>query len=68
MRILNIVYNVEIKYQQHIKLGKLMTEIFGLTSTLEKTHKGKTNERGIFIIYGLLRNSFTAYSSSMNTT
>jgi hypothetical protein len=29
-----------------------------------KTHKGKTNERGICIIYELLRNSFTAYSSS----
>jgi hypothetical protein len=29
-----------------------------------KTHKGKTSERGICIIYELLRNSFTAYSSS----
>jgi hypothetical protein len=28
-----------------------------------KTHKGETSESD-FIIYGLLRNSFTAYSSS----
>jgi hypothetical protein len=50
MRILNIVYNAEIKYQQHIKLIKLMTDIFGLTSTLKKPTRGKPVREG-FILF-----------------
>jgi hypothetical protein len=61
MRILNIVFNAEIKYQQHAKLRKFIDKYFWSNFDPGKTHKGKTSERGIFIIYGLLRNSFIAY-------
>jgi hypothetical protein len=64
MRILNIVYNAEIKYQQYAKLRKYRHKDFWSNFDPGKTHKGKTSERGIFIIYELLRNLFTAYSSS----
>jgi hypothetical protein len=64
MRILNIVFNAEIKYQQYAKLRKFIDRYFWSNFDPGKTHKGKTSERGLFIIYGLLRNSFTAYSSS----
>jgi hypothetical protein len=64
MRILNIVFNVEIKYQQYAKLRKIQTQRFWSNFDPGKTHKGKTSERGLCIIYELLRNSFTAYSSS----
>jgi hypothetical protein len=65
MRILNIVFNAEIKYQQHAKLKKFIDKDFWSNFDLGKTHKGKTSERGLFIIYELLRKkSFTAYSSS----
>jgi hypothetical protein len=61
---LNIVFNAEIKYQQYAKLRKFIDRDFWSNFDPGKTHKGKTSERGLFIIYGLLRNSFTAYSSS----
>ena len=64
MRILNIIFNTEIKYQQYAKLGKFRHKNFRSNFDPGKTHKGKTSERGFFIIYGLLRNSFTANSSS----
>jgi hypothetical protein len=50
MRILNIVYNAEIKYQQHINSENINTEIFGLTTTLEKPTRGKPVREGVFII------------------
>jgi hypothetical protein len=64
MRILNIVYNAEIKYQQHIKLRKYDTDIFGLTLTLEKPTRGKPVREGDFYYLGASENSVTAYSSS----
>jgi hypothetical protein len=64
MRILNIVFNAEIKYQQYAKLRKYRHKDFRSNFDPGKTHKGKTSERGLCIIYELLRNSFTAYSSS----
>jgi hypothetical protein len=50
MRILNIVYNAEIKYQQHINSENINTVIFGLTTTLEKPTRGKPVREGVFII------------------
>jgi hypothetical protein len=64
MRILNFVFNAEIKYQQHINSENINTEIFGLTATLEKPTRGKPVREGVFIIWELQRNSVTAYSSS----
>jgi hypothetical protein len=64
MRILNIVFNAEIKYQQYAKLIKYRHKDIWSNFDPGKTHKGKTSERGLCIIYELLRNSFTAYSSS----
>jgi hypothetical protein len=58
MRILNIVFNAEIKYQQYAKLRKYRHKDFRSNFDPGKTHKGKTSERGIFIIYELLRNFF----------
>jgi hypothetical protein len=50
MRILNIVFNAEIKtYQQH-NIQKIYTQIFGLTGTLEKPTRGKPVGDGVFII------------------
>jgi hypothetical protein len=48
MRILNIVFNAEIKYHQHAKLIKLIDRDFWSNFDPGKTHKGKTSERGIF--------------------
>jgi hypothetical protein len=64
MRILNIVFNAEIKYQQYAKLRKYRLKDIQSNLDPGKTHKGKTSERGLCIIYELLRNYFTAYSSS----
>ena len=64
MRILNIIFNAEIKYQQYAKLKKYRHKDIRSNFDPRKTHKGKTSERGICIIYELLRNSFTSYSSS----
>jgi hypothetical protein len=61
MRILNIIFNAKIKYQQHAKLIKFIDIDFCSNFDPGKTHKGKTSERGIFIIIELLRNFF--YSS-----
>ena len=58
MRILNIVFNAEIKYQQYAKLRKFIDRDFWSNFDPGKTHKGKTSERGLFIIYELLRNLF----------
>jgi hypothetical protein len=53
MRILNFVYNAEIKYQQHIKLRKIADiDIFGLTSTLEKPTRGKLVREGFLLFMG----------------
>jgi hypothetical protein len=60
MRILNIVFNAKIKYQQYEKLRKYRHKEFRSNFDPEKTHKGKTSERGICIIYELLRNSFNS--------
>jgi hypothetical protein len=64
MRILNIIFNAEIKYQQYAKLRKYRHKDIWSNFDPGKTHKGKTSERGLCIIYELLRNYFTAYSSS----
>ena len=66
MRILNIVFNAEIKYQQYAKLRKFRHKNFRSNFDPGKTHKGKTSERGFFIVTELLRNFSTAYSSSEN--
>jgi hypothetical protein len=58
MRILNIVLSAEIKYQQYAKLRKFRHKNFRSNFDPGKTHKGKTSERGLFIIYGLLRKIF----------
>jgi hypothetical protein len=58
MRILNIVFNAKIKYQQYAKLRKFIDRDFWSNFDPGKTHKGKTSERGLFIIYGLLRKIF----------
>jgi hypothetical protein len=58
MRILNIVFNAEIKYQQYAKLRKFRHKNFRSNFDPGKTHKGKTSERGLFIIIELLRNLF----------
>jgi hypothetical protein len=53
MRILNIVYNAEIKYQAAYKTQKINdTEIFGLTSTLEKPTRGKPVREGFLLFMG----------------
>jgi hypothetical protein len=52
MRILNIVYNAEIKYQQHINSENINTD-FRSNSDLGKTHKGKTSVRGSFYYLGV---------------
>jgi hypothetical protein len=41
MRILNFVFNAEIKYQQHINSENYNIEIFRLTTTMEKPTRGK---------------------------
>jgi hypothetical protein len=41
MRILNIVFNTEIKYQQHINSENINTKIYNLAVTLEKPTRGK---------------------------
>jgi hypothetical protein len=51
MRILNIIYNTEITYQQHINSENINTVIFGLTATLEKPTRGKPM-RGSFYYLG----------------
>ena len=58
MRILNIIFNVKIKYQQYAKLRKYRHKDFRSNFDPGKTHKGKTSERGLFIIYELLKNFF----------
>jgi hypothetical protein len=58
MRILNIVFNAEIKYQQYAKLRKFIDKDFWSNFDPGKTHKGKTSERRLFIIIELLRNFF----------
>ena len=58
MRILNIIFNTEIKYQQYGKLRKFRHKNFRSNFDPGKTHKGKTSERGFFIIIELLRNFF----------
>jgi hypothetical protein len=63
MRILNIVFNAERKYQQYAKLKKYRHKDIRSNFDPGKTHKGKTSERGLCIIYELMRNSFIAYSS-----
>jgi len=55
MRIMNIFYNIEIKYQQHINSEKFNTMIFSLRTTLGKPTRGKL-VRGNFIIGELQRN------------
>jgi hypothetical protein len=60
---MNIVFNAEIKYHQYAKLRKYRHKEFRSNFDPGKTHKGKTSERGICIIYELLRNSFIEYSS-----
>jgi hypothetical protein len=50
MRILNIVFNAEIKYQQYAKLRKYRHKDFGLTSTLEKPTRGKPVREG-FVLF-----------------
>jgi hypothetical protein len=52
MRILNFVFNAEIKYQQHINSENYNTEIFGLTATLEKPTRGKPVREGDFYYLG----------------
>jgi hypothetical protein len=51
MRIMNIVYNAKIKYQQHINSENINTIIFDLTATLEKPTRGKP-VRGSFYYLG----------------
>ena len=51
MRILNIVYNAEIKYQQHIKLRKYWHMYFQSNFDPGKPLKGKTSERGRFLFF-----------------
>ena len=58
MRILSIVFNAEIKYQQYAKLGKFIDRDFWSNFDPGKTHKGKTSETWLFIIIELLRNFF----------
>jgi hypothetical protein len=55
MRILNFVYNAEIKYQQHIKLRKIIDTYFWSNIDPGKTHKGKTSERGRFLLFRSFR-------------
>jgi hypothetical protein len=55
MRIVNIVYNAEIKYQQHIKLRKYRHRYFRSNFDPGKTHKGKTSERGRFLLFRSFR-------------
>jgi hypothetical protein len=50
MRILNIVFNAEIKYQQYAKLGKFIHKNFRFNFDPGKTHKGKTSERGLLLL------------------
>jgi hypothetical protein len=51
MRIMNIIFNAEIKYHQYAKLRKYLdTNIFGLTSTLEKPTRGKPVREG-FVLF-----------------
>jgi hypothetical protein len=52
MRILNIVFNAKIKYQQHAKLGKFIDRDFCLTSTLEKPTRGKPVREGFLLFMG----------------
>jgi hypothetical protein len=51
MRILNIVLNAEIKYQQHAKLRKFIDIDFWSNFDPGKTHKGKTSGRGRFLLF-----------------
>jgi hypothetical protein len=54
MKIMNFVFNAEIKYQQHITSENYNTEIFGLTATLEKPTRGKPVREGDFNYLGAL--------------
>jgi hypothetical protein len=51
MRILNIVFNAELKYQQHAKLRKFIDRDFWSNFDPGKTHKGKTNKRDFYYIW-----------------
>ena len=67
MTILNIVFNVEIKYQQHAKLKKFIDRDFWSNFDPRKTHKGKTSERRSLLLF--LRSeemSFTAVNNIRN--
>jgi hypothetical protein len=55
MRILNIVLNAEIKYQQYAKLRKSRHNNFRSNFDPGKTHKGKTSERGRFLLFRSFR-------------
>ena len=51
MRILKIVFNAEIKYQQCAKLIKFIDRDFWCNFDLRKTHKGKTSERAFYYLW-----------------
>jgi hypothetical protein len=55
MRILNIVLSAEIKYQQYAKLRKFRHKNFRSNFDPGKTHKGKTSERGRFLLFRSFR-------------
>ena len=63
MRILNIVFNAEIKYQQYAKLRIYRHRYFRSNFDPGKTPKGKP-VKGYFYYLGASENSVTAYSSS----
>jgi hypothetical protein len=50
MRIMNIVFDAEIKYQQYAKIRKYRHKDFGLISTLEKPTRGKPVREG-FVLF-----------------
>jgi hypothetical protein len=66
MRILNIVYNAEIKYQQHIKLINYRHRYLRSNIDPKKTHKGKTSEREILLFLRSEEMSFTTVNNIRN--
>ena len=60
MRILNIVFNAEIKYQQYAKLKKFIDKDFWSNFDPGKTHKGKPVREGFLLLLSFWEISFTS--------
>jgi hypothetical protein len=58
----------KIKYISNTIFKKFCTEIFGLTTTLEKPTRGKPVREGFLLFRASEKNSFTTDSSSKNYT